>query len=183
MPLGSMLPLLLAGALSLSPSARDTDAAVAECVALLLERPSLAERIQQGGIVGYVIIGIGILALLIALERFVVLNIAGTKVNAQLKSKQANANNPLGRVLKVYEDNRSVDVETLELKLGEAILKETPKLNRGLLFLKIIAVVAPLDPCAYVQGGPLPMPRTMSLPRPASNGRPSMTPLPASMTT
>jgi len=115
-----------------------------QILALLLERPSLAERIQQGGIVGYVIIAIGILALLIALERFVVLNIAGTKVNAQLKSSQANANNPLGRVLKVYEDNRAVDVETLELKLGEAILKETPKLNRGLLFLKIIAVVAPL---------------------------------------
>ena len=115
-----------------------------QILALLLERPSLAERIQQGGIVGFVIIGVGILALLIALERFVVLNIAGTKVNAQLKSKQANENNPLGRVLKVYENNRSVDVETLELKLGEAILKETPKLNRGLLFLKIIAVVAPL---------------------------------------
>jgi len=115
-----------------------------QILALLLERPSLAERIQQGGIVGYVIIALGILALLIALERFVVLSAAGAKVNAQLKNRQANENNPLGRVLKVYEDNRSVDVETLELKLGEAILKETPKLNRALLFLKIIAVVAPL---------------------------------------
>ena len=43
-----------------------------------------------------------------------------------------------------YHDNRTVDTETLELKLGEAILKETPALQRSLLFLKIISVVAPL---------------------------------------
>ena len=50
----------------------------------------------------------------------------------------------LGRVLMAYHDNRTVDTETLELKLGEAILKETPALQRSLLFLKIISVVAPL---------------------------------------
>ena len=35
-------------------------------------------------------------------------------------------------------------VESLELKLGEQILKETPKFNIALPFLKIISVVAPL---------------------------------------
>ena len=40
-----------------------------------------------------------------------------------------------------YQDT---DLETLELKMCEAIIKEAPKLSRGLLFLKIIAVVAPL---------------------------------------
>ena len=50
----------------------------------------------------------------------------------------------LGRVLGVYDDNRSVDTETLELKMSEAIFKETPALNRALLFIKIISVVAPL---------------------------------------
>jgi biopolymer transport protein ExbB len=47
-------------------------------------------------------------------------------------------------VLKIYHANPTSNVETLELKLSEAILKETPKINRMLTFLKIIAVVAPL---------------------------------------
>ena len=44
----------------------------------------------------------------------------------------------------VADENKNADTETLELKLSEAIFKETPALNRGLLFLKIISVVAPL---------------------------------------
>jgi biopolymer transport protein ExbB len=37
-----------------------------------------------------------------------------------------------------------VDVETLELKLDEAILKNTPALERFLTMIKVLAVVAPL---------------------------------------
>ena len=37
-----------------------------------------------------------------------------------------------------------MDTETLELKLSEGVLKETPKLESGLTLLKIIAAVAPL---------------------------------------
>jgi biopolymer transport protein ExbB len=44
----------------------------------------------------------------------------------------------------VADANKIADTETLELKLSEAIFKETPALNRALLFLKIISVVAPL---------------------------------------
>jgi biopolymer transport protein ExbB len=44
----------------------------------------------------------------------------------------------------VYEQNKNADTETLELKLGEAILREQPSLQRGILFIKIISVVAPL---------------------------------------
>ena len=58
--------------------------------------------------------------------------------------KRASLKNPLGRILKVYNDNKSVDPETLELKLGEAMLKESPKLNSWIMLIKIIAVVAPL---------------------------------------
>lgn len=90
------------------------------------------------------IIGLGALALLIALERLLMLTVTGMRVRAQAKKTDQPGNNPLGRVLKVYHDNPRADVETLELKLSEAILKETPKINRLLMFLKIIAVVAPL---------------------------------------
>ena len=110
----------------------------------LIARPNLQERIQQGGLVGYLIIALGIIGLLIALERMVVLGIASRKVTAQLNSDTPSQDNALGRVLSVHDANKSADTETLELKLSEAIFKETPALNRALLFLKIISVVAPL---------------------------------------
>lgn len=115
-----------------------------QILSLLVQAPDLRERIDQGGVVGYVIIGLGALALLIALERLLVLTITGMRVRAQSRKTDQPGNNPLGRVLRVYHDNPKADVETLELKLSEAILKETPKINRMLMFLKIIAVVAPL---------------------------------------
>jgi len=113
-------------------------------LASLIQVPNLQERIQQGGLVGYLIIAVGAIGLLIALERMVVLGLASRKVTSQLNSGTASRDNALGRVLSVADDNKTADTETLELKLSEAIFKETPALNRGLLFLKIISVVAPL---------------------------------------
>jgi biopolymer transport protein ExbB len=110
----------------------------------LVARPNLVERVQQGGLVGYLIIALGIIGLLISLERMVVLGIASRKVTAQLASDTLSQDNALGRVLTVAENNKTADTETLELKLSEAIFKETPALNRALLFIKIISVVAPL---------------------------------------
>ncbi|MBS93967.1 MAG: energy transducer TonB [Chromatiales bacterium] len=110
----------------------------------LIARPNLIERIQQGGLVGYLIIALGIIGLMISAERMVVLGIASRKVTAQLATETPSSDNALGRVLGVYNDNRKQDTGTLELKLSEAIFKETPALNRALLFIKIISVVAPL---------------------------------------
>ena len=115
-----------------------------QILSLLVQTPNLRERIDQGGAVGYVIIALGCLAFLIAIERLLSLTITGTKVATQARNLENPSNNPLGRILQVYHDNPKVDVETLDLKLSEAILKETPKINRLLMFLKIIAVVAPL---------------------------------------
>ncbi len=114
-------------------------------LAALISSPDLRQRIDQGREVGKVIIGVGIVALLFAIERMIYLTLVGTKVNSQLKnSSKPNKGNPLGRVLLIYEKDKSMDIETLELKLGEAILQETPKLERFLILLKIIATVAPL---------------------------------------
>jgi len=110
----------------------------------LIARPNLMERTEQGGPVGYFIIVLGIIGLLISLERMFMLGIASRKVTAQLSRDTVSTDNALGRVLSVYEENRSVDTETLELKLSDAIFKELPALNRALLFIKIISVVAPL---------------------------------------
>jgi biopolymer transport protein ExbB len=113
-------------------------------LSLLVQTPNLRERVAQGGLIGYLIIALGGLALLIALERIIVLGLAGRKVQSQLKSDTPKDTNPLGRVLNIAQQNSGADLETLELKMGEAIIKEAPKLSRGLLFLKIISVVAPL---------------------------------------
>ena len=64
--------------------------------------------------------------------------------NAQKKSGEPSDDNPLGRVLNVYHENKEVDVETLELKLSEAILGETPRLTRNITLIQVISVVAPL---------------------------------------
>jgi len=111
---------------------------------LLIQAPSLLERIQQGGLVGYVIIVLGVLGVLIALERLVSLGRASRGIKAQLKSQTADRHNALGRILSVYESNRSADHETLELKLDEAILREAPILERWQGWIKVLAAVAPL---------------------------------------
>ena len=113
-------------------------------LSLLVESPTLGERINQGGIVGHSIIVLGIIGLLIAIWRWIALSIASRKVAAQLKSEKASTDNPLGRVLAAYEAHRNADTETIELKLSEAALKEMPGLTKGLLFIKVISVVAPL---------------------------------------
>jgi biopolymer transport protein ExbB len=110
----------------------------------IIATPSLVEKWHQGGYVGYIITGLFVIAVLISLIRLFDLVTISGRVNKQLKSNAANDNNPLGRVLKVYESSRSADVETLELKLGEAILKERPRIEAWLTVIKIIAAVAPL---------------------------------------
>ncbi len=113
-------------------------------LASLVGRPNLIERVQQGGIVGYLVILLGLFGVSIAGQRWYVLQAADKKVSAQLKASAISDDNPLGRVLGVYEKNKTVDTDTLELKLAEAVFKETPELNKGLLIIKVISVVAPL---------------------------------------
>ncbi len=113
-------------------------------LALLVQAPSLKEKVEQGGLVGYIILAVGAVALLLSLERIISLTLIRTKVNSQLKSDKIKDNNPLGRVLQVRDKYPHADVEALELHLTEAILGEMPKLSRFLTIIKIISVVAPL---------------------------------------
>ncbi len=111
----------------------------------LIDSPTWGERWHQGGGVGYTISGVGFIALLIGLWRMLVLFGINAKVNAQLKNpSKASSRNPLGRILKVAQSNPNADVETLELKMEEAVLKERPAIESGLSILKIIAAIAPL---------------------------------------
>lgn len=112
-------------------------------LALLVQEPDLVSRIKQGGIVGYIIIALGIIGLLVAIERFFVLSNVYRKVRQQLKD-ETPGKNPLGRILQVYYDNKHVDTDTLGHKLDEAILREVNPLQRGLGSIAILAAVTPL---------------------------------------
>lgn len=111
---------------------------------LLVQAPDLSERIEQGGTVGYIILILGLLGLVLALNRLVSLTRINGKVKRQMNSTKVSIDNPLGRVMAVKDNYPNVDTETLELKLSEAILHEMPALQRHLTFIKIISVVAPL---------------------------------------
>jgi biopolymer transport protein ExbB len=114
-------------------------------LAALINTPSLVERWHQGGIVGMVISVLGVIAILVGLLRLLVLTGTGSKVSKQLKSVDTpNEKNPLGRVLAQAAKYQQADLETLELKMNESIIKELPSLQRFESFLKITAAVAPL---------------------------------------
>ncbi|NCW58580.1 MAG: MotA/TolQ/ExbB proton channel family protein [Proteobacteria bacterium] len=113
-------------------------------LANLIQTPSLLERAQQGREVGYAIIAVGIIAVLFAFYKLYSLYMIGNAVRKQAEQEAADSSNPLGRVLKVGKDNFDRDIDTLELKLAEAIMAERPAIEQGIGFIKIISVIAPL---------------------------------------
>ena len=113
-------------------------------LANLIQTPSLAERAAQGREVGYAIIFVGLIGIGLAFWKLWSLYVLGKAVRAQAGSKTLDVRNPLGRVLKVGEENFKKDIDTLELKLAEAIMAERPSIERGISAVRIISVVAPL---------------------------------------
>ena len=113
-------------------------------LANLIQTPSIMERAQQGREVGYAIIFVGLIAVIFAFYKLYSLYMISTAVKKQANNKALDAANPLGRVLKVGQDHFNKDIDTLELKLAEAIMAERPKIDSGIGFIKIISVIAPL---------------------------------------
>lgn len=113
---------------------------------LIAERPTLEERVHQGGEVGYVIIVIGVLGAIVALWQFGFLLMVGRRVADQLRDiTNPRDDNPLGRVLlSLKGDPTGQDPEVLETRLSEAVLRETPKLERFQSLLRMIVAAGPL---------------------------------------
>ncbi|QIR07830.1 MotA/TolQ/ExbB proton channel family protein [Salinivibrio costicola] len=110
----------------------------------LEKAPSLADRFSQGGFVAKVIAALLAVGLLIALYRGAVLLSIHAKMHRQLKHPESPEDNPLGRVLKVYHDAPQRDVESLELRLLEAVVDEQQGCEKGLSMLKLLAALAPM---------------------------------------
>jgi biopolymer transport protein ExbB len=121
------------------------DPSKGQILSLLTNQATLSERYHQGDTVGYVITAVLVLGLLISVFKLVTLTASAGKIRSQLKNPgQPKDNNALGRILKVYHENKNADAENLELKLDEAILRETPKVESGINVIKILAAIAPL---------------------------------------
>ena len=120
------------------------DPSLGTLLGLIVESPSVVERVQQGRIVGYIILGIAAGGSLLGLYKWLTLMGTAGAVSGQVRKKKASKSNPLGRVMLAYENTQSSDVETVALRLDDAILKEVPKLEGGLNLVKVLAAVAPL---------------------------------------
>ncbi len=112
-----------------------------------VERPNPIERIQNGEVVGYVIVFVGILGVILAIFQYGYLFVTGSAVRAQLRDPaNPNAKNPLGRVMLAFRgDGKKVEnSELAELRLSEAVLREIPKIERFQAFLRLAVAAGPL---------------------------------------
>ena len=114
-------------------------------LASLIAMPGWGERTQQGGLVGYIILyvlGLGGLGLF-GWRLYSLIGIRSL-IDSQLAASTLSTDNPLGRVLKVAEDNPKADTETIELKMAEQILNERPPIVKLNWLIKLISIVSPL---------------------------------------
>ena len=115
-----------------------------QLLSLLGTAPQLSDRVHQGGVIGYIIIALGSIVVLVALGRLAMLMMLERRIEKQMKNPDQPENNPLGRIFKIYQQNKTADIDTLELKLSDAVLQEVPKINNWTSFIKISAAIAPL---------------------------------------
>jgi biopolymer transport protein ExbB len=115
---------------------------------LYTQRPTLKERIDHGEAVGYVILLVGAIGLVCAIYQGFYLFMVRRKVNHQLAHlDRPMRDNPLGRVLATFRgDPQTIedDVEVVELRISEAVLKEVPKIERFQAFLRLAVAAGPL---------------------------------------
>lgn len=116
-----------------------------QLLTMMTLKPSLLERIQQGGYIGYIIITLGIIGLLIALVRYIQLAFINKRMARQAQQIDKPSNdNPLGRVIGVYQQHKQHTLPEQETALEEAILKELPSIERYNGLIKLLASVSPL---------------------------------------
>ncbi|MGB0513607.1 MAG: MotA/TolQ/ExbB proton channel family protein [Wenzhouxiangellaceae bacterium] len=120
------------------------DPSLGSLLGLVVETPTLRERVDQGGWIGYAIIVVAIFGILLALYRWIALTLTSMKVRRQIGKHEPSNSNPLGRIQAAYEEHKDEDLGTLQMHLDDAVLRELPPLERGLSLIKVLAAVAPL---------------------------------------
>lgn len=113
-------------------------------LSLLIQTPSLPERISQGGIIGYIIIFLLICGLFLSVQRYLQLRKQEELLNLQIQSDEILKNNPLGEIIKTFTQFKESGQETLELKMEEEIVQKTSFLRKGIGTIKLLSSIAPL---------------------------------------
>lgn len=113
-------------------------------LSLLVLSPDLAERLRQGGWIGYLILFLGAIGVLLVVHRAISLWMARRAIEAQASSAEASGKNPLGRLQAVARDNQTDSMEAREIRLDEQLGEESSRLNRGLPTVAVLAAVSPL---------------------------------------
>ncbi|MFH2066846.1 MAG: MotA/TolQ/ExbB proton channel family protein [Pseudomonadota bacterium] len=112
---------------------------------MLTCKPTVVERIQQGGIIGYIILFMGCAGLLVGLVRYGYLHLMLQRVNRQaIDLRHATSDNPLGRIAMVYNEIRDRSHIQKEILLEEAIAREIPRVAGYNNLIKLLAAVSPL---------------------------------------
>lgn len=120
-------------------------------LALVVQAPDLRERIDQGGIIGYIILGIGLIGLILAIERL----FSSWRSKSAMASALANGNGDgtadpqskhvIDELRRATQDPELVrDADALSAKLDEIVMISAERMRRGLPALAIFAAVSPL---------------------------------------
>jgi len=123
------------------------DPARGALLGLYVQRPGIFERIQEGEVVNYVILFVGVLGALLAVFQYGYLIMTGAAVRSQLRDLDSpKDSNPLGRVLLVSRSASAggTALDLTELRISEAILRELPRLERFQSFLRLAVAAGPL---------------------------------------
>lgn len=112
---------------------------------LLDMNPTIMDRINQGGVVGYIIIFLGLIGLIFAFYKVIILNLLHSSIKKQMKDLSTpKEDNPLGKIAKIFFENKEKPLEDLEITMSEAILKEINNVKKGESFVKLLSAVTPL---------------------------------------
>jgi biopolymer transport protein ExbB len=137
-----------------------TDITGGAAIRQLARRDTMMDQLRSGGALVIPILLVGLVALALTVERLLFLarvrhntDELMTRVTAlvsrgdwetALRATAPHRDQPTGRVLIAGLQHRGENREIIESSLSEAILRETPRLERFLSALKVAAAVAPL---------------------------------------
>lgn len=114
-------------------------------LSLIVQTPELSERIQQGGLIGYIILFLGGIGLILGGQRLIVVVFAGRKAKRALSSDSSNDGLAINQLRQVATNaDYLADVDAMSAKMDEIITTWAQQLRRGLSTLAIFAAVSPL---------------------------------------
>lgn len=114
-------------------------------LSLIVQRPELSERVRQGGVIGYIIIGIGLLGLVLGIERVLAVSFASHRFEQVLKNERSDGKHAISQLKEIAKNKGFLnDADAMSVKMDEIVSVAAERLKRGLSTLAIFAAVSPL---------------------------------------